>query len=118
MTQTPGPGLNKDGCAAALSRPARQAHLAVLAAFAETGRPPARGELERIARAGGADPGAVLAELAERDVIAFDADGEIRAAYPFSPAPTPIQVSWEGGPVTYAMCPSTRWASRPCWAVR
>ena len=39
MTQTPGPGLNKDGCAAALSRPARQAHLAVLAAFAETGRP-------------------------------------------------------------------------------
>ena len=46
----------------------------------------------------------MLAELAERDVIAFDADGEIRAAYPFSPAPTPIQVSWEGGPVTYAMC--------------
>ena len=104
MTQTAGPGLNKDGCAAALTRPARQAHLAVLAAFAETGRPPARGELERIARARGADTGAVLAELAERDVIAFDADGEIRAAYPFSPAPTPIQVSWEGGPVTYAMC--------------
>jgi len=104
MPQTAGPGLNKDGCAAALTRPARQAHLAVLAAFAETGRPPARGELERIARAGGADTGAVLAELAERDVIAFDTDGEIRAAYPFSPAPTPIQVSWEGGPVTYAMC--------------
>jgi Alkylmercury lyase len=104
MTQTAGPGLNKDGCAAALTQPARQVHLAVLAAFAETGRPPARGELERAARAGGADPVAVLAELAERDVIAFGADGEIRAAYPFSPAPTPIQVRWEGGPVAYAMC--------------
>jgi hypothetical protein len=79
-------------------------HLAVLAAFAETGRPPARGELERIVRAGGADPAAVLAELAERDVIAFGQVGGIRAAYPFSPAPTSIQVSWEGGPGAYAMC--------------
>lgn len=104
MTQTAGPGLNKDGCAAALTQPARQVHLAVLAAFAETGRPPARGELERAARAGGADPVAVLSELSERDVIAFGADGEIRAAYPFSPAPTPIQVRWGDGPVAYAMC--------------
>jgi len=37
-------------------------------------------------------------------VIAFGDAGEIRAAYPFSPSPTPIQVSWEGGPVAYAMC--------------
>jgi anti-sigma regulatory factor (Ser/Thr protein kinase) len=37
----------------------------------------------------GIDPAAVLVELAERVVIAFTADGEIRAAYPFSPAPTP-----------------------------
>ena len=100
--QTAGPGQNKGSCAAALTPPARQVHLTVLAAFAETGRPPARGELERIARADGADPAAVLAELAESDVIAFDADGEIRAAYPFSPTPTPIRVSWEGGPVAYA----------------
>src|SRR5262252_10996481 len=84
--------------------PARQVHLAVMAAFAETGRAPARGELERTARAHGADPAAVLAELAARDVIAFGADGEIRAAYPFSPVPTAIQVSWAGGPLTYAMC--------------
>ncbi len=89
MTQTAGPGLNKSSCAAALTPPARQVHLAVLAAFAGSGRPPARGELERIARACGADPAAVLAELAECEVIALDADGEIRAAYPFSPAPTP-----------------------------
>jgi hypothetical protein len=104
MTQTAGPDLNKGCCAAALTRPARQVHLAVLAAFAQTGRSPMRGELERIARAGGADPAAVLAELAGRDVIAFGHAGEIRAAYPFSPFPTPIRVSWEGGPVTYAMC--------------
>ena len=101
MTQTAGPGLDKGCCAAALTRPARQVHLAVLAAFARTGKAPGRSELERIAQAGGADPAAVLAE---RDVIAFDQAGEIRAAYPFSPSPTPIQVSWEGGPVTYAMC--------------
>jgi alkylmercury lyase-like protein len=37
-------------------------------------------------------------------VIAFGTDGEIRAAYPFSAAPTPVQVTWAGGPVTYAMC--------------
>ena len=104
MTQPAGPDLNKGCCAAALTRPARQVHLAVLAAFAQTGRTPMRGELERIARAGGADPAAVLAELAGRDVIAFGHAGEIRAAYPFSPSPTPIRVSWEGGPVTYAMC--------------
>jgi len=103
-TQTAGPNLNKGGCAAVLTRPARQVHLAALATFAQTGQAPGRGELERIARAGGADPAAVLAELAERDVIAFDQAGEIRAAYPFAPSPTPIQVTWEDGPVTYAMC--------------
>jgi hypothetical protein len=104
MNQTAGPGLDKGCNAAALTRPARQVHLAVLTAFAQTGRAPGRGEMERIARADAADPAAVLAELAERDMIAFDQAGEIRAAYPFSPSPTPIRVSWEGGPVTYAMC--------------
>jgi len=104
MTQTAGPNLNKGGCAAVLTQPARQVHLAALTAFAQTGHAPMRDDLERIARAGGADPAAVLAELAERDVIAFDQAGEIRAAYPFSPCPTPIQVNWEDGPVTYAMC--------------
>ena len=104
MTPPAALGLNKGCSAGALTMPARQVHLAVMAAFAETGRAPARGELERTARAHGADPAAVLAELAARDVIAFGADGEIRAAYPFSPVPTAIQVSWAGGPLTYAMC--------------
>jgi hypothetical protein len=97
-------GLDKGCSAGALTLPARQVHLAVLAAFAGTGRAPARAELENTARAHGADPAAVLAELAAGDVIAFGADGEIRAAYPFSPVPTPIQVRWAGGPLTYAMC--------------
>jgi len=104
MTQPTGPELNKCCAAAALTRPARRVHLAVLAAFTVAGRPPPRGELERIARLHGGDPGEVLAELATTDVIAFGTDGEIRAAYPFSPVPTAIQVTWAGGPLTYAMC--------------
>jgi hypothetical protein len=104
VTQTAGAGLNKACCAMALSWPARQVHLVVLAAFTETGQPPGRGELERIAQLHGANPAAVLAELAERDVIVYGEANEIRAAYPFSPARTRIQVSWEGGPTVYAMC--------------
>ena len=104
MTASAPLGLNKGCSVGALTKPARQVHLTVMAAFAETGRAPERGELERTARAHGADPAAVLAELAARDVIAFGAAGEIRAAYPFSPVPTAIQVRWSGGPLAYAMC--------------
>ena len=104
MPRTAGSGLDKCCATAGLSRPAREVHLAVLAAFAQAGRALSRDELERVAVGQGADPAAVLAELQERDVIAFGADGELRAAYPFSPAPTPIQVTWAGGPVIHAMC--------------
>jgi len=104
MSQPTDPDLNKGCAAAALTAPARAAHLAVLSAFAGTGRAPGQGDLERIARGRGADPAAVLAELADRDVLAFGTSGEIRAAYPFSPIPTLIQVTWAGGPVTHAMC--------------
>jgi hypothetical protein len=45
-----------------------------------------------------------MAELAESDLLAFAADGQLRAAYPFSPVATPIQVSWAGSPDAYAMC--------------
>ena len=87
-----------------LTGPARQVHQAVLATFVRTGQSAARSELERLARSLGASPDAVLAELAETDVLAFNADGEIRAAYPFSPVRTPIQVAWPGSPAAYAMC--------------
>jgi hypothetical protein len=98
-------GPQPDGCRAeSLTGPARQVHQAVLAAFARTGQPPTRGELEQLARRLGASPDAVLAELAGADAIAFSPAGEIRAAYPFSPVRTPVRVSWAGGPAAYAMC--------------
>ena len=93
MTQETGP--QPGGCRAeGLTGPARQVHRAVLTTFARTGQPPARSELERLARSLGASPDAVRAELAEADAIAFSADREIRAAYPFSPVATPIRISW------------------------
>jgi ubiquinone/menaquinone biosynthesis C-methylase UbiE len=103
MSKEPRPepgGSRADG----LSAPARQVHLAVLAAFARTGQPPARAELGRLAASHDADPDAVLEELARSDALAFAADGEIRAAYPFSPAATAIRVTWPEGPAAYAMC--------------
>jgi hypothetical protein len=87
-----------------LSGPARSVHRAVLAAFAATGRPPSPAEIEHLARAGGGDPDRVRAELTAADLLAFTTGGEIRAAYPFSPAPTMVRVTWSGGPDVYAMC--------------
>jgi Alkylmercury lyase len=90
--------------AISLTPRARQVHQWILVAFAETGRALRRGELEDLARAHGIEPGPALAELRERDLLAFDGQGEIRAAYPFSPSLTSIRVSWAGGPDVYAMC--------------
>lgn len=104
MTELANLGMNKAAATAALTAAARPLHLAVLTAFADTGRAPTRAELVRIADANGIDPGSALTELAKRDVVAFDAAGEIRAAYPFSPTPTAIRVSWDGGVTMYAMC--------------
>lgn len=90
--------------AARLSGPARGAHQAVLAAFTATGRPPPAAEIDRLIRGDGGDPGRVRSELTEADLLAFTPDGEIRAAYPFSPAPTQVRVTWDGGPQVHAMC--------------
>ncbi len=87
-----------------LSRPARQVHRAVLATLAATGRPPPAADLDRLARQHGGDPGQVRAELTTMDLLAFTPAGAVRAAYPFSPVPTQIRVSWDGGPPAYAMC--------------
>jgi len=87
-----------------LSGPARQVHRAVLGAFTVSGKPPSPAEIERLIRADGGDPDRVRAELTEADLLAFTASGEIRAAYPFSPVPTAIQVTWADGPDVYAMC--------------
>ncbi|MQA04523.1 MAG: hypothetical protein GEV07_18010 [Streptosporangiales bacterium] len=96
--------LDKCTATAALSAEARQVHVYVLRTFAATGRAPSRADLRRVAADRGCDPAMVLTELAERDVVAVDARGELRAAYPFSPTPTAIQVTWDGGPTVYAMC--------------
>ncbi len=96
--------LNKAKAVLALTPPARRAHRAVLTIFVETGLAPTRAELERTVLRGEADPRSVLAELADRDVVAFDSHGEVRAAYPFSPCPTAITVTWNGGPAVFAMC--------------
>ena len=69
MTWRTGP--QPDGRRAeSLTGPARQVYQAVLAAFARAGQPPARSELDRLARNLGASPDAVLAELAEADAVA------------------------------------------------
>ena len=104
MTEPAGSVPDKCCAALRLSGPARQVHLAVLAAFIADGQPPLPAALDRLARAYGGEPGPVRAELAGADVVAFTADGEIRAAYPFSAAPAPIRVSWAGGPQVHAMC--------------
>jgi hypothetical protein len=90
--------------AAQLSDPARHVHQAVLAEFATAGQPPPAAELDRLARRHGGDPDQVRAELNSADLLAFTARGEVRAAYPFSPAPTGVRVSWDGGPEVYSMC--------------
>lgn len=105
MTELPDLKLDKSRAAAALTPPARRLHQLVLTAFTETGRALPRKDLEHDAREHGIDPGPALAELTERDVLAVDERGEIRAAYPFSPVPTRHEVSWDGAAHTvYAMC--------------
>ena len=104
MSRDTGPVPDLAARAARLSGPARQAHKAVLAAFTLTGQPPPAAEIDRLIRAAGGDPRQVQTELTEADLLAFTPDGEIRAAYPFSPAPTPIRVTWDGGRGAHAMC--------------
>lgn len=104
MTSSLEPWLDKAAMAARLSPGVRRLHLAVLGEFVETGQPHVRADLDGLAVALGGDPAALVAELAGHDLVAFDGGGEIRAAYPFSPGPTGIRVTWPGGPLTYAMC--------------
>ncbi|GAA5101684.1 alkylmercury lyase family protein [Haloechinothrix salitolerans] len=104
MTESPNLELNKATAAAALTEAARHLHLTVLTTFAETGRAPTRANLIRAADDNGIVADDALNELAARDVVVFNDEGEIRAAYPFSPIPTAIRVSWDGGPTVYSMC--------------
>ncbi|HYY79019.1 MAG TPA: organomercurial lyase, partial [Actinomycetes bacterium] len=90
--------------AARMAVPARALHRAILQAFAGSARPPRYAELEQAARAVGLDPATALAGLAEQDVVVLGPGGVVRAAYPFSAAPTPHRVALADGPTVYAMC--------------
>jgi Alkylmercury lyase len=104
MTEAGDPATTLAVRATRLTGPARRLHRAVLISFVTTGQAPPAAELDRLARTDGGDPDRVRAELSAADALAFTADGELRAAYPFSPVPTTIQVRWDGGPVVHAMC--------------
>jgi hypothetical protein len=80
--------------------PARRLHRLALTAFNQAGRAPLRAALEQTALDHGVDPGPALSELIERDVLAVDEPGEIRAAYPFSPVPTRHRVTRPSWPAT------------------
>ncbi|MFC7845802.1 alkylmercury lyase family protein [Streptomyces sp. NPDC057382] len=81
----------------------RTVHQAVLRHFAATGDAPEPADLAAAATAGrtAAD---VLAELDREDFLTLDADGRIRAAYPFSAVPTGHRLRLAGGLEAWAMC--------------
>jgi len=108
MTDQPGrvPDLSKFECAIRLTPQGRALHQAILTAFAHTGQAPSRADLSRLAHTSGLDIDipAALHELAASDLVVVDQHGELRAAYPFSPASTPHRVHITDGPTVSAMC--------------
>lgn len=82
----------------------RAVHQAILRAFAATGRPPTRAELDSVTAGSGPDTASVLAALHELDAIRLTPDGHIAVAYPFSATPTRHRVRIGEGTDVYAMC--------------
>ncbi|MFC9913961.1 alkylmercury lyase family protein [Streptomyces sp. NPDC127197] len=82
----------------------RAVQQAVLRHFAATGRAPAAKKLEPAAIRHGRTVTDVLTELAAEDFLTLDADGHIRAAYPFSAVPTAHRVRLPGGVEVWSMC--------------
>jgi len=82
----------------------RAMHQAILRAFASTGRPPTRGELDQITADTGTSVDAVLLSLHEGDAIRLAPDGTIAVAYPFSATPTRHRVRIADRIHVYAMC--------------
>ncbi|MEU5991943.1 alkylmercury lyase family protein [Spirillospora sp. NPDC047418] len=80
----------------------RAVHQRVLHAFARTGRAPEVTELAEAAAP--RDARTVLEELHAANFLRLDEAGGIRAAYPFSAAPTAHIVQIAGGLQVYAMC--------------
>lgn len=82
----------------------RAVHETILRAFAATGHPPTRDQLEDALAGHDTDLGEVLARLHAEDVIRLDDAGQIAAAYPFSATPTSHQVTLANGVTVSAMC--------------
>ncbi|MFC4609851.1 organomercurial lyase [Streptomyces maoxianensis] len=82
----------------------RSVQQAVVRRFATTGRAPEAADLEETAAGQGRQAADVLAELAAEDFLTLDADGRIRAAYPFSAVPTAHRVRFPDGTQAWSMC--------------
>ncbi|MFC9625797.1 alkylmercury lyase family protein [Streptomyces sp. NPDC056930] len=82
----------------------RAVHQAVLRHFAATGEAPEPADLAAAAATAGRTAADVLAELDSEDFLTLDADGRIRAAYPFSAVPTPHRLRLASGVEAWAMC--------------
>jgi hypothetical protein len=81
----------------------RAIHQQVLRSFATTGSPPAAADLDETAARHATTASTVLAALHAEDFLQL-ADGQIRAAYPFSAVPTGHLLDMDGRPRLYAMC--------------
>ncbi|MFL4907520.1 organomercurial lyase [Streptomyces sp. MMS24-I2-30] len=92
------------GRRAPAERGLRVVHQAVLRHFATTGQAPRTAALEPVAVRAGRTADEVLATLAREDFLTLDEDGQIRAAYPFSAAPTAHRVTLTGGTQVWSMC--------------
>jgi hypothetical protein len=79
----------------------RAAHQAILRAFAVTGHPPARHDLDQLTAGRAGD---VLRALHDLDAIRLTSYGEIAVAYPFSAVPTRHRVRIGDQVEVFAMC--------------
>ncbi|MFD0042470.1 alkylmercury lyase family protein [Streptomyces anulatus] len=82
----------------------RAVHQAVLRHFAATGHAPEPADLAAAVASAGRTAADVLDELGHEDFLTLDADGRIRAAYPFSAVPTPHGLRLTNGVEAWAMC--------------
>ncbi|MCM1951147.1 alkylmercury lyase family protein [Streptomyces sp. G2] len=82
----------------------RAVHQQILRHFASTGAAPDPQMLEPVSTGTGRTATEVLAELADEDFLTLDETGNIRAAYPFSAAPTRHRVRLESGVEVWSMC--------------
>ena len=92
------------GRAAPLEGGLRTVQQTVLSSISLAGTLPDSTALDRAAAPFGRPGANVLSALAEQDFLSLDESGRVRAAYPFSLAPTYHRVRISGGATVWAMC--------------